>query len=55
MSTETDAEFLDRLKRRRGFPTREDVVRMDRIRREGGGGHAADAWGNTETTRAQPR
>jgi hypothetical protein len=38
MRDETDAEFLERMKHRRGFPTRDDVVRMDRIRREGGGG-----------------
>lgn len=47
MPMETDREFLERMKYRRGFPTRDDVVRMDRIRREGGG-MARDPWEGRE-------
>jgi hypothetical protein len=51
MPSETDREFLERMRKRVGFPTREDVVRLDRMRREGGGEQVPNPWPGSDAGR----
>lgn len=55
MPSDNDRAFLERVKRRLGFPTRDDVVRLDRMRREGGGDQIPDPWQGADAGRLSAR